>query len=153
MAVSRIGDQSPRHGGHIEVLPEESAIKMIALGNSPSAFFVRPRCALRLSFRSAACTRLDSKSHQFNHDRDGVGADRGRLSCQCRAGSLSHGRLALVQLYNAPGGGWQCTEALKGITSEELHLRMDLLERVHANLLALEAEPVPAWRQCLALRA
>jgi MarR family transcriptional regulator, transcriptional regulator for hemolysin len=41
------------------------------------------------------------------------------------------------------------TEALKGITSDELHLLTDLLERVHANLLALEAEPVPAWRQCL----
>jgi DNA-binding MarR family transcriptional regulator len=44
------------------------------------------------------------------------------------------------------------TEALQGFTSGELHLLMDLLERVHANLLALEArdpEPIPAWRQCL----
>ena len=32
------------------------------------------------------------------------------------------------------------TEALKGVTHEELHLLMDLLERVRANLLALEAE-------------
>ena len=31
-------------------------------------------------------------------------------------------------------------EALKGVTHEELHLLMDLLERVRANLLALEAE-------------
>jgi DNA-binding MarR family transcriptional regulator len=44
------------------------------------------------------------------------------------------------------------TEALQGFTSDELHLLMDLLERVHANLWALQArdpEPVPAWRQCL----
>jgi MarR family transcriptional regulator, transcriptional regulator for hemolysin len=41
------------------------------------------------------------------------------------------------------------TEGLKGVTSDELHLLMDLLERVHANLLALAAEPVPAWRQGL----
>jgi MarR family transcriptional regulator, transcriptional regulator for hemolysin len=41
------------------------------------------------------------------------------------------------------------TEALKGITSDELHLLMDLLERVRANLLALEAKPVPAWRRGL----
>ena len=41
------------------------------------------------------------------------------------------------------------TEALKGVTGDELQLLMDLLERVHANLLALAAEPVPAWRQGL----
>jgi DNA-binding MarR family transcriptional regulator len=44
------------------------------------------------------------------------------------------------------------TEALRGLTSDELHLLMNLLARVHANLLAPEArdpEPVPAWRQCL----
>ena len=44
------------------------------------------------------------------------------------------------------------TEALRGLTSDELHLLMNLLARVHANLLALEGrdpEPVPAWRQCL----
>ena len=44
------------------------------------------------------------------------------------------------------------TEALKGLTSDELHLLTDLLGRVHANLLALAAlnpEPIPAWRQCL----
>jgi MarR family transcriptional regulator, transcriptional regulator for hemolysin len=41
------------------------------------------------------------------------------------------------------------TETLKGVTSDELYLLMDLLERVHANLLALEAEPVPAWRRGL----
>jgi MarR family transcriptional regulator for hemolysin len=44
------------------------------------------------------------------------------------------------------------TEALKGVTSNELHLLLDVLERVHANLLALDAlapEPVAAWRQCL----
>ena len=39
------------------------------------------------------------------------------------------------------------TEALKGVTNDELPLLMDLLERVRANLLALAAEPVPAWRQ------
>jgi MarR family transcriptional regulator for hemolysin len=42
------------------------------------------------------------------------------------------------------------TEALQGFTGDELHLLMDLLERVHANLLALEArdpEPIPARRQ------
>jgi DNA-binding MarR family transcriptional regulator len=38
------------------------------------------------------------------------------------------------------------TEALKGVTNDELPLLMDLLERVRANLLALAAEPVPAWR-------
>jgi MarR family transcriptional regulator for hemolysin len=45
------------------------------------------------------------------------------------------------------------TEALKGVTSDELHLLMDVLERVHANLLALKAlapEPVQAWHQWLA---
>ena len=31
-------------------------------------------------------------------------------------------------------------EALKGVTSDELHLLMDLLERVRTNLLAVEAE-------------
>jgi MarR family transcriptional regulator, transcriptional regulator for hemolysin len=39
------------------------------------------------------------------------------------------------------------TEVLKGLTSDEVHLLMGVLERVHANLLALEAlapEPVPA---------
>lgn len=41
------------------------------------------------------------------------------------------------------------TEALKGVTNDELHLLMDLLERVRANLLALAAEPVPAWRRSL----
>ena len=44
------------------------------------------------------------------------------------------------------------TEALKGVTNDELHLLMDVLKRVHANFLALEAlarEPVPAWRQYL----
>jgi MarR family transcriptional regulator for hemolysin len=44
------------------------------------------------------------------------------------------------------------TEALRGLTTDELHLLMNLLARVHANLLAPEArdpEPVPAWRQCL----
>jgi hypothetical protein len=41
------------------------------------------------------------------------------------------------------------TEALKGATHDELHPLMDLLERVHANLWALAAEPVPAWRQGL----
>lgn len=41
------------------------------------------------------------------------------------------------------------TEALKGFTSDELHLLTDLLKRVHANLLALAAGPVPAWRQGL----
>jgi len=44
------------------------------------------------------------------------------------------------------------TEALRGLTGDELHLLMNLLARVHANLLALEGrdpEPVPAWRQCL----
>jgi DNA-binding MarR family transcriptional regulator len=44
------------------------------------------------------------------------------------------------------------TEALLGLTSDELHLLMKSLARVHANLLALEGrdpEPVPAWRQCL----
>jgi MarR family transcriptional regulator for hemolysin len=44
------------------------------------------------------------------------------------------------------------TEALRGLTSDELHLLMSLLAHVHANLLALEArdpQPVPAWRQCL----
>jgi MarR family transcriptional regulator for hemolysin len=43
-------------------------------------------------------------------------------------------------------------EALKGLTGDELHLLTDLLERVHANLLALEAldaESIPARRQCL----
>jgi MarR family transcriptional regulator for hemolysin len=40
-------------------------------------------------------------------------------------------------------------EALKTVTRDELHLLIDLLERVHANLLALAAEPVPAWRQGL----
>jgi DNA-binding MarR family transcriptional regulator len=40
-------------------------------------------------------------------------------------------------------------EALKGVTSDELHLLMDLLVRVHANLLALEVEPAPAWRRGL----
>jgi DNA-binding MarR family transcriptional regulator len=38
-------------------------------------------------------------------------------------------------------------EALRALTDEELNVLMDLLERVHANLLALVAEPVPAWRQ------
>jgi MarR family transcriptional regulator for hemolysin len=45
------------------------------------------------------------------------------------------------------------TEALRGVTSDELHLLLDVLERVHANLLALEAlapEPVPAGHQWLA---
>ena len=32
------------------------------------------------------------------------------------------------------------TEALKGVTNDELPLLMDLLERVRANLLALAAE-------------
>jgi hypothetical protein len=32
------------------------------------------------------------------------------------------------------------TEALKGVTSDELHPLMDLLERVRTNLLALEAQ-------------
>jgi DNA-binding MarR family transcriptional regulator len=44
------------------------------------------------------------------------------------------------------------TEALRGLTSDEIHLLMNLLARVHANLLALEArdpKAVPAWRQCL----
>ena len=41
------------------------------------------------------------------------------------------------------------TEALQGVTNDELHLLMDLLERVRANLLALAAEPVPAWRRSL----
>jgi MarR family transcriptional regulator for hemolysin len=44
------------------------------------------------------------------------------------------------------------TEALKGVTSDELYLLMDVLERVRANFLALDAlapEPVPAWRQYL----
>jgi MarR family transcriptional regulator for hemolysin len=43
-------------------------------------------------------------------------------------------------------------EALKGLTSDELQLLTDLLDRVHANLLALEAldpESTPAWRQSL----
>jgi hypothetical protein len=44
------------------------------------------------------------------------------------------------------------TEALKGVTNDELHLLMDLLERVRANLLALAAEPVPAWRRGLRRR-
>ena len=41
------------------------------------------------------------------------------------------------------------TEALQGVTNDELHLLMDLLERVRANLLALAADPVPAWRRGL----
>jgi DNA-binding MarR family transcriptional regulator len=41
------------------------------------------------------------------------------------------------------------TEALKQVTSDELHLLMDLLERVRANLLALQAESVPAWHRGL----
>jgi MarR family transcriptional regulator, transcriptional regulator for hemolysin len=44
------------------------------------------------------------------------------------------------------------TEALKGLTSDELHLLSNLIERIHVNLFALEAllpEPVPAWRQCM----
>jgi DNA-binding MarR family transcriptional regulator len=44
------------------------------------------------------------------------------------------------------------TEALKGVTSDELQLLMDVLERIHAKFLPLEAlapEPVPAWRQYL----
>ena len=44
------------------------------------------------------------------------------------------------------------TAAVRGLTSDELHLLMNLLARVHANLLALEArdpEPIPAWRQYL----
>jgi MarR family transcriptional regulator for hemolysin len=44
------------------------------------------------------------------------------------------------------------TKALKGLTSDELGLLMNVLETVHANFLALEAltpEPAPAWRQCL----
>lgn len=48
------------------------------------------------------------------------------------------------------------TEALKGVTSDELHLLWDVLERVHTNLLALEAtapEPVPAWHQWLARKS
>jgi MarR family transcriptional regulator for hemolysin len=48
------------------------------------------------------------------------------------------------------------TEALQGLTSDELNLLMVVLERVHTNLLALEApapEPVPAWRQCLRRRS
>ena len=43
------------------------------------------------------------------------------------------------------------TEVLRGLTSDEVHLLMNLLARVHANLLALEGrdpEPAPAWRQC-----
>jgi MarR family transcriptional regulator for hemolysin len=43
-------------------------------------------------------------------------------------------------------------EALKGLTSNELHLLTDLLDRVHANLLALkalDAESIPARRPCL----
>jgi MarR family transcriptional regulator, transcriptional regulator for hemolysin len=39
------------------------------------------------------------------------------------------------------------TEALKGVTNDEFHLLMDVLKRVHANSLALEAlapGPVPA---------
>ena len=42
------------------------------------------------------------------------------------------------------------TEALRGVTSDELRLLLDVLERVHANLLALEAhapEPVAPWHQ------
>jgi DNA-binding MarR family transcriptional regulator len=42
------------------------------------------------------------------------------------------------------------TAAVRGLTSDELNLLMNLLARVHANLLALEArdpEPIPAWRQ------
>jgi MarR family transcriptional regulator, transcriptional regulator for hemolysin len=42
------------------------------------------------------------------------------------------------------------TEALMGVGSDELLLLLDVLERVHANLLALEAltpEPVPARHQ------
>ena len=42
------------------------------------------------------------------------------------------------------------TEALNGATHDELHLLMELLERARANLLALAAEPVPAW--CRGLR-
>jgi len=44
------------------------------------------------------------------------------------------------------------TEALGGLSSDELDRLMNLLVRVHANLLALEGRdpvPVPAWRQCL----
>jgi MarR family transcriptional regulator, transcriptional regulator for hemolysin len=43
-------------------------------------------------------------------------------------------------------------EALKGVTSDELHLLLDVLERVHTNLLALDAlapEPVPALHRYL----
>jgi MarR family transcriptional regulator for hemolysin len=42
-------------------------------------------------------------------------------------------------------------EALRGLTSNELHLLADLLDRVHGNLSALEAldsESIPARRQC-----
>jgi MarR family transcriptional regulator for hemolysin len=48
------------------------------------------------------------------------------------------------------------TEALRGVTSDELHLLLDVLERVHANLSALEAhapEPVPAGHQWLASKS
>ena len=45
------------------------------------------------------------------------------------------------------------TKALMGVSSDELHLLLDVFERVHANLLALEPvapEPVPACHQWLA---
>ena len=41
------------------------------------------------------------------------------------------------------------TEALKRVTNDERHLLMDLAECVRANLLALEAESVLAWRRGL----
>jgi MarR family transcriptional regulator for hemolysin len=44
------------------------------------------------------------------------------------------------------------TEVVMGLAGGELHLLMKLLERIHANLLALEGlspEPQSAWRQCL----
>jgi MarR family transcriptional regulator, transcriptional regulator for hemolysin len=41
------------------------------------------------------------------------------------------------------------TEVLQGVTGDELPVLTDLLVRVHASLLALEAQTVPAWRQYL----
>ena len=71
-----------------------------------------------------------------------------RFEARARNLSLGQTQIDPVRLIHILGRDTS-TEALQGVTHDELHLLMDLLERVRTNLLALAAEPVPAWRRGL----
>jgi hypothetical protein len=93
---------------------------------------------------------LDDVAHLYTRGFEDRAQELALTLTQCKALAITESAKPVVQSI------WQIVrntnaEALQGFTSDELHLLMHSLERVHANLLALEArdpKPIPAWRQC-----